>query len=67
MKIDICEYFPYCGESLNDCIERTNKFYGINKCPYNIDILRQLMEERKKISVTCEYLEDRYNQIINEL
>ena len=63
MKIDICEYLHDGHESLNDCIEHTNKFYGINKCPYNIDILRQLIEERKKISVTCEYWEDRYNTL----
>ena len=63
MKIDICEYFPYSGESLNDCIERVNRFFGISICPYDTDILMYLINEAKKISGDQEYWEERYNYL----
>lgn len=64
MRIDIWEYFPLTGESINDCIERVNKFYEISICPYNIDILSQLIEERKKVSLaTLGYWENRYTNL----
>ena len=63
MKIDICEYFPYSGESLNDCISRVNRFFGISICPYDIDILMCLTNESRNISMCQEYWEERYNYL----
>jgi hypothetical protein len=65
--IDIWEYFPDSGESVTHCIERVNLYFEVKKCPYRVDVLKMLIEERKNLSgIGLDYYENRYNQILKE-
>jgi len=55
--MDIDEYFPYDfdeskkPETLEHCIERVNRYFGVTDCPYNIDLLKQVLDERRNLRV----------------
>lgn len=65
--IELWEYFPHSGESVNHSIERVNSYFEVKKDPYGVDIIKILLEERKNLSgVGLDYYEDRYNYILKE-